>query len=200
MSAIAPLFDEAWDHWRRRRRRVVLGCVAAAMVVGALFAGSAIVPPGTRRGGTAQVAPSRVLSRSPDLGVSCPVANSIACNRVGLAVWLKRPALSVTATIAGASFALDYRGDLESASQRPRLAFDGFLERAGIMSRMHVEPVEGSVVVRRHGHWVVVNRHRMWYGEYRRVAPGATVRLVIRDRSGRTVVTHVRVGLSTGWG
>jgi hypothetical protein len=35
------------------------------------------------------------------MGVSCPIPNSFACDRVGVAVWLREPALSVDAAIAG---------------------------------------------------------------------------------------------------
>jgi hypothetical protein len=141
MSAIAPLFDEAWEHRRRRRRRlfaIALMCLVGGLATTALLTRGALGPSATTHRGPVRVTPGRVLSETPYMGVSCPVANSIACNRVGLAVWLKRPAVSVTATIAGGSFALDYRGDLESSSHRPRLEFAGFLTRAGIMSRVDV--------------------------------------------------------------
>src|SRR5438270_737090 len=49
----------------------------------------------------------RVFSKDPYMGVACHVANSIACDRVGLAVWLRRPAIAVSASIAGAILKLD---------------------------------------------------------------------------------------------
>jgi hypothetical protein len=50
-----------------------------------------------------------LFSESPYMGVACHIPNSIACDRIGLTVWLRRPALTVTATISGRSFALENR-------------------------------------------------------------------------------------------
>jgi hypothetical protein len=202
MSHVVPLIGEAWDHRRRRRRRRGVVLLLAAAVIALL---AAMLPSGTHRRaasgstprGPVEVAPSRVLARGPYMGVRCPIANSIACDRVGLAVWLKAPAQSVTATVAGAPLALHRRGDVLVTSDQPRREFDGFLRPAGIVSRLHVRPQNGDSVVTRHGRARVIPRHRMWYGEGH---PTALVRLVIRDRSGRTMTTHLRVGLSTGWG
>jgi len=200
MSSFAPIIEEAWEH--RRRRRQVLGAavVAAAASVGIVIATAGSGP---SSGGLAQprpivVASSAVLSRAPYMGVSCPVANSIACDRVGLAVWLKRPAMSVTATIAGAPLTLKYRGDLVYKGDGPRSAFAGFLQPAGIVSRMRVKPTAGNVVYRSHGHWRVAVRQQMWFGEGN--VPPTSVRLMIHDPDGRTVITHVNVNLSPGWG
>jgi hypothetical protein len=38
-----------------------------------------------------------LFSQPPYVGVACPTANSIACDRVGLAIWLRRPAARVNA-------------------------------------------------------------------------------------------------------
>ena len=66
----------------------------------------------------------------------------VACDRVGLAVWLRRPALAVTATINGESLKLDWAGDRPPrfASHRPRTAVDGFLQPAGLTTRLHMTP------------------------------------------------------------
>lgn len=134
------------------------------------------------------------------MGVSCPVANSIACDRVGLAVWLKHPALSITATIAGAHLILDYRGDLRYPGDKLRTAFDGFLQPAGIVSRLHVKPVEGNVVYTTHGHVHVAVRHQMWFGDVRDYPQPVPVRLTIHEPGGRTVDTRTNVELAAGWG
>jgi len=132
------------------------------------------------------------------MGVKCPVANSIACDRVGLAVWLKRPAMSVTATIAGAPLTLDHRGDLVYKGDRPRSAFAGFLQPAGIVARLHVKPALGDVVYKSHGRWRVAVRRQMWFGGTE--SPLVPVRLTIHRPGGRTVITRVKVALGTGWG
>jgi hypothetical protein len=45
-------------------------------------------------------------ARAPEVGVACPVANSTRCDRVGVAVWLRGPAASVTAWVQGRRVAL----------------------------------------------------------------------------------------------
>jgi hypothetical protein len=94
---------------------------------------------------------SAVLSKSPYMGVSCRVPSSIACDRVGLAVWLKHPAVSVTAKINGAALLLDSYGAAAVGAPVPRRQFTGFLQPAGIVSRLHVRPVNGNVVTASHG-------------------------------------------------
>ena len=39
------------------------------------------------------------FAQDPSMGVACHVPNWIGCDRVGLAVWLRRPAIAVSATI-----------------------------------------------------------------------------------------------------
>jgi hypothetical protein len=41
------------------------------------------------------------LVRAPYVGVACPGPNSTVCGRVGIAVWLARPATEVDATLGG---------------------------------------------------------------------------------------------------
>ncbi|HWH11596.1 MAG TPA: hypothetical protein VG165_10760 [Solirubrobacteraceae bacterium] len=125
-----------------------------------------------------------VLAKAPYMGVSCPVANSIACDRVGLAVLLRRPAYSVTATIAGRPLDLDYRTWAPGHAPRgPRTAFSGFLRPAGIVSNLHVSPDNG-----RDG----------WFGT--RFPEPPLVRLRVRYAGGNTITTQLRVNLATGWG
>jgi hypothetical protein len=66
------------------------------------------------------------------MGIACGQANSIssakACDRVGLAVWLKRPARSVTASIAGHRLVLRNTGE-----RGERLGYwEAFLHPAGL--------------------------------------------------------------------
>lgn len=68
-------------------------------------------------------------SAAPYLGVACPHANSIACDRVGIGVTLRRPATLVTVRVAGRLVTLTpsatgtpgetlWEGDLEGADLR----------------------------------------------------------------------------------
>jgi hypothetical protein len=116
------------------------------------------------------------------MGVLCPVPNSIACDRVGLAIWLKRPAHSVRASIDGRSFAMNRFGDQLISNRQPRTEFDGYLRPAGIVSSMHVRPEPGTST---------------WLGDG---TPFPTVWLLIDYGSGRFVATHLRVPLGAGWG
>jgi hypothetical protein len=117
------------------------------------------------------------------MGVSCRIPNWFGCDRVGLAVWLRRPALAVSATVGGRPLRLDDRTWSGPPHTGERKMFAGFLHPAGLRSGpLRVIPDGGS------------NR---WYGRH---PVTATVRLVVRRRSGRTDRTTVRVPLSTGWG
>jgi hypothetical protein len=203
MQYVAWLIEEAWDHRRRRYRQFALAALAAvaisALVVVTIPHGSG-APAGSSAPRPPQpevIAASRALSKSPYLGVSCPIANSIACDRVGLAVWLKRPAVSVTATLAGAELSLDTGGGMANNLGPRGRAFVGYLQPAGIVSRLHIRPVGGNIITTRHGHTHVTVNHQMWFGEGNARSP--LVRLTIRTATG-TLVTHLRVGLSPGWG
>src|SRR4051794_41872963 len=120
------------------RRRRTLGALAAA----AALAGAAAVAtrPGddaVRPAATAQVDPDAVLAREPYMGVSCRRRGRARCDRVGLAVWLRRPARTVSASIAGRPLRL--------ADPYPSgMLFTGFLEPAGIREHMHVTPRSGE--------------------------------------------------------
>lgn len=203
MTSIAPIIQEAWDHRRRRHQAIVVAALASAVTVG-ILAWLVSIGSGYRSSPITEravaVAPSAVLSGDPYMGVNCPVANSIACDRVGLAVSLKHPAESVTAIVAGARLTMKYRGDVLYRGDSPRTEFDGFLQPAGIVSRFHVRPVDGNVVYTSHGQVHVVVRRQMWFGDVRDYPAPVPVRLTIREPSGRTLITHTKVGLATGWG
>jgi hypothetical protein len=204
MQQVAWLIDEAWNHRRRRYLRLMLALLAAT-AIGVLAAIAIQGGSGSTAGNTlspprpVMVAPSRVLSQTPYLGVKCPVANSIACDRVGLAVWLKQPAVTVTATIAGAQVALGWFGDERLLSPGfGHRQFAGYLRPAGIVSRLHIRPVKGSIVVTERGRTHVTTSRQMWFGRTNARAP--LIRVTIHYADGRTLITQLRVGLSAGWG
>jgi hypothetical protein len=96
--------------------------------------------PRARRGACRRPLARRLLlRRAPYLGVRCPKANSIACDRVGLAVWLRAPARRLTAKIDGRTFAL-------RPPARPGGFWEGMLQPAGLLtpgSALHVTPDRG---------------------------------------------------------
>jgi hypothetical protein len=119
---------------------------------------------------------SRLLARAPYVGVSCRRANSIACDRVGVAVWLKRPADGVTTTIA--------RQSLRLRPPRSREGWwEGFLQPAGLLhGALRVTPDHGRYY---------------WQGTHPRDVP---IVVAIKRASSGTDRTSVTVSLRAGWG
>jgi hypothetical protein len=185
----AGVIDEAWA--RRRRRLLVVAAVAATLAV-TIVAVIAILSvhhkPSVRADSTPlRVAPSAVLSRTPYMGVVCPVANSTTCDRVGLSVWLRNPAVAVSATIAGRPLTLDTRQarPFLAPGQRARTMFVGYLQPAGIVTRLHAAPDASPL---------------RWWAPSPTNAPSPPVELRIDYGTGRTILTKLDVPLEAGWG
>jgi len=197
----AGVIEKARRRQRRRRARllIVLGIAIAAAVVNSprdVQHTSKVI--GSPAPGPLIVAPGTVLSRSPYMGVSCPQPNAISCDRVGLAIWLKRPAISVAATIAGQPLELDWFGEEPRfASATPRTEFDGYLQPAGLTTRLHVKPTGGPSVDPACGCrigpiWISSGREKSH--------PEPLVRLEIRYPNHTRAVTQLHVYLGDGWG
>jgi hypothetical protein len=186
MEHVAWLFDEAWERRRRRRRTVawvgLAVCAVAVLTYVVVSPRPWSVASIQQPSGTIAQAPAGVFSQPPYMGVRCAVPNSISCDRVGLAIWLKRPAYSVTASIDGRRLAMDRFGDQLISAVAPRTEFDGYLRPAAIVSSMHVRPFAGTST---------------WFGD---PTPLTVVRLLIDYGHGRLVTTHLQVPLMAGWG
>jgi hypothetical protein len=126
--------------------------------------------------------PTSVFVQDPYMGVSCRRPNSLACDRLGLSVWLGRPA-RVTATIAGATFKLNDPGWSYATRQghRPLYVYAGFLQPAGLTTRLHVVPATGTP-------WLGAN------------APTPVVHFRIIYKNGSVITTQAPVYLHAGWG
>ncbi|MHB1567890.1 MAG: hypothetical protein ACYCXW_04720 [Solirubrobacteraceae bacterium] len=179
---------------RQRRRRGALATVLLAAAVAAIS-----IQTGAGGGGRTQRAqPSRSTSRSsvggitppqavfvkePYMGVSCHIPSSIACDRVGLAVWLRRPAV-VSATIAGAPLTLNAPHWSYSVRDGRHMlyVYAGFLQPAGLTTRLHVIPESTTPT---------------WLGGN---APSPLVRFWIDYGHGNVIVTQEHVWLYAGWG
>ena len=128
------------------------------------------------------------LAKPPYMGVRCPGPNSLACDRVGLAVWLRRPASHLEATIADKPLRMGIPRGVRFGRGTyfgPRGAYyEGFLRPAGLTrpGPLRVTPDGGDY------YWV--GRHPL----------DARVRLVARFRDGSSASTTVRVPLRPGWG
>jgi hypothetical protein len=186
-AATFGVIDDARARQRRRLMGVATIIVCAGIAAG-LIVGRSESPDASRRAGVAiAVAPATVLSQTPYMGVACPIANSTTCDRVGLAVWLRHPARSVSAAIAGRTLRLDWAGDRPPrfASHAPRTEFDGFLQPAGIVARLHA--AAGPPPLR-------------WWTSSPANSPTPMVQLRIEWVDGRVSVTRLRVPLGSGWG
>lgn len=169
---------------------VVLAIAAAVAFVS--LPGSRPAVPSTRSAGL--LPPERVLSQSPYMGVACPQPNAISCDRIGLAIWLKRPALSVEATIAGQPLKLDWFGEeARFTSVTPRTEFTGYLQPAGLTTRLRVRAQEASL----DPHCGCRRGGPTWGGND---APSPLVRLQIVYADHTRAVTQLHVGLAAGWG
>src|SRR3954447_26223509 len=84
-----------------RGRRTLCALAAAAALAGAAVVATRPGDDAVRPAAAARVAPDAVLAREPYMGVSCRRQGRARCDRVTLAVWLRRPARTVSATIAG---------------------------------------------------------------------------------------------------
>jgi hypothetical protein len=185
---LVALMEEAWA--RARRRRALYAAVVGALLLGAavftLLGSGGDEDADSQRLPSGAAVPERLeFAHRPYLGVSCRTPNSIACDRVRLAIWLREPATSVSATIAGRDLAVKRPRWTCRPSQRSKFCgtyFQGSLRPAGLIDGpLAVQPVE---------------RGHLWFGERPRSAV-----VEIRARvGGRVAERTLRVHLSTGWG
>jgi hypothetical protein len=121
------------------------------------------------------------LARPPYAGVRCPDGNSIACDRIGLAVWLIRRPRTLKAMIAGHTLVLR-PPPLGSPSDSGY--WQGSLQPSGMLrpGPMHVTPDAGSY------YWAGRHPRAFW------------VRLTASYPNEPPASIRVRVQLHAGWG
>lgn len=186
-SAAQALFEEARRRARRRRRLSTIGFGLVLVAVGiaiVLIANHKRPPSNGGEPAAVAVRPERVLTQPPYLGVSCRQANSIVCDRVGLAVYTLPNARAVRATIAGRRMELTDDPAFVGPHQRgqPRM-FVGFLHHAGLR--------HGPLAVQ------VENGRNRWTGVHP-VHTKLSLTITLADGSRETTTT--RVILRSGWG
>ena len=175
------LFEEAWEHRRTQRRRL-----GALLLVGAVTVAAGVVLKDSREGPARSVdppaLPQLVLSAALGIGVACPRApNSIACDRVGIAVFLPTARARLRATIAGRSVQL--RNLSTGACPRTGCFYSAYMRHAGLLDgALRVVPDTG----RYH-----------WYGRH---PVTATIRLDASYPDGTREQTIRRAPLAPGWG
>jgi hypothetical protein len=177
---LRALFDEAWRRARRRRLLVAAALIAAVAVAVAVAVGQSA---GDRPAPVAPPAAALALPRDPGMGVACPEANSIACDRIGIAVWLDSEPQRLVARVGGRSVVLrDTHIRCGADTSCPRF-YQAMLQPAGLLDgALKVTPDEG--------------RYR-WLGRHP-VVGTLTITATYRDGS-RAVATR-RVPLAPGWG
>ena len=167
---------------------VTLGVAALVLALALIIASRGNEPRDHAKPGVPQ--PSVLaLPKPPGIGVACPMmANSIACDRVGIAVWMSTtPALPahLVATIGDRSVELHDQTDAAyCASKQPCSHFyTGYLHHAGLLNgTLKVRPDQG--------------RYR-WYGRH---PVTAALRITATTPNGARAVTTRRVELAPGWG
>lgn len=112
------------------------------------------------------------LTAAASLGVACPVPSSVACDRVGVAVFVRERVPSVRAVVAGREVVLRRAAWRDERGR----AWIGYVHHAGL----------------RDGPLRVPARGNRWTG---RGAPVVRVRVLAGPRS-----AVVRVRLRPGWG
>src|SRR3954464_4142111 len=108
-AVLKALIEEA--RRRARKRRLIYAGAATTLL---LTSAVVLALPGDsgRISDHAQPSPATsapahlALQRAPYIGVSCRTPNSIACDRVGLAIWLRRPGARLPPTINSAPSAM----------------------------------------------------------------------------------------------
>jgi len=180
MHAVAfGVIDDARGRQRRRCSIVAVLAICAGIAGGLIVARTG--NPSAARAPTFsaanRVGAAAVFSQAPDMGVAC---HSGACDSVGLAVWLRRPAVSVSATIAGHPLGLTTWQAQPFMPSTPRKMFVGYLTPLRLITRMR--PVGPPAT------WPTAN------------TPSPFVSLRITYRGGRVVTTRLRVPVQPGWG
>jgi hypothetical protein len=155
---------------------IVAGATACVVAIAARLGDTTRAPAPARHEPPRAARAGALFTQRPQLGVACRVPNSIRCDRVALAVWLRRPADSVRAAIAGRRFRLEYQD-----STTPERMYTGYLHPAGLADGpLRVPFTAGG----------------RWFGE-----GNVSARVRIRvEAGGRATTTVVRVPLRAGWG
>jgi len=165
---------------RQCRRLTIVAVLAICAGIAVVLIARTGTPP-TTRAPTLQtptrVAAGAVFSQAPDMGVACHAG---ACDSVGLAVWLRRPAVSVSATIAGHPFGLTTWQARPFTPSTPRKMFVGYLTPLRLITHIRLMGPPSN--------WPTTN------------SPSPLVSLHIIYSGGRVVTTQLRIPVQPGWG
>ncbi|MDX6586109.1 MAG: hypothetical protein QOI31_582 [Solirubrobacterales bacterium] len=111
------------------------------------------------------------------MGVACRTPNHFACDRIGLAIYLREPAQRVEAQIDGRDFELK-ENDLSQGRD-----FTGYLQPAGLLDgSLELSPDASN------GRWI--GREHV----------STVVTLWVDHADGEMRTTELEIGLNAGWG
>jgi hypothetical protein len=173
------VISDARGHQRRRLIRLALLALCVGVGAGLIVGRTQTAPAGSRTAIPARhVSPAAVLAQAPYMGVACRLG---VCDWVGLAIWLRQPAVAVTARIAGRPMRLVITNAYPRSGARA--TFVGYLRPYRLVTNAHLDVGSGPTS------WATS------LGQ----APTPAVQLSIRYRNGRTLTTRVKVPLQPGW-
>ena len=160
-------------------RRGHLGLIVGAIVALAIAALLIALPDRADQPPPVDAFGKLSLEREPYIGVACRVPNAIACDRVGLTVWLREPAVRVDATVAGEQVRLR-RAHWRDGDGK---IFDGYVQR-----RRFIDGTLGVRPDRPNGRWWGTGR------------PRVRVHLRAVSPEGTRLLRNLRVPLAAGYG
>jgi hypothetical protein len=179
-TSSASVISDARGHQRRRLIRWALLALCVGAGAGLIVSRTQTAPGGSPTLSSAKrVSPDAVLAQAPDMGVACRLG---VCDWVGLAVWLRQPAVAVSATIAGRPMRLVITDAYPRSGARA--TFVGYLRPYGLVTKAHLSVGSGPTG------WAT------GLGQ----EPTPAVQLNIRYRNGSTLTTRLDVPLQSGWG
>src|SRR5579863_8630503 len=122
---------------RARRRRRVAWLAAAAAVLAVTLIGAGTFADGGGQAPVHRLSPSALLAQPPDIGITGCVGG---CDRIGLAVWLRGPARSVSAIVTGRGVTLRARlaAAYEPGPATRRWMFIGYLHAPSVFTQERV--------------------------------------------------------------
>jgi hypothetical protein len=170
--------------WRRRifGAAIVAAAGTAAAVLLALLGPGGSGPVAQSIETPPTVASATVLARQPYMGMSCTSPQGLVCNRIGVAIWLRTRAVTVTATFDGKSLALDSRKWSDAPVNGKHKFLAGFLQPGPFLNS---GPFKALIAGMGRNGWQ---------------APITHVHLVIDYGTGHNVQTSTSVIGFGGWG
>lgn len=169
----------------RRRRRAAWMATAAVALAGASLGAGLLTSGGEVQAPARRVPPSALLAQPPDMGIACGAPH---CDRIGLAVWLRRPARSVSAIVTGRGVTLQARlaAAYQAGPAARKTMFIGYLRAPSVFTQERVTLGFGDL-------WASQSSYLP--------TPTVTINVIpLGGGSHTTYTTALPVPLQAGWG